>query len=409
MMTTPDNSNDAAVNAAATLANVETVRAEVAPLFQPLQIRSLRVANRIVMSPMTREFSPSGVPGPDVVAYYRRRAEAETGLLITEGVGIDHPAALGDAGLGEADIPHLYGDEALAGWRDVVAAVHAAGGRIMPQLWHQGVMREPGTGPHPEAPSVRPSGLWGPVGRQSSVSQEYVARVSAPTAPMTEQDIADIISGYARSAARAKDAGFDGIAIHGAHGYLIDTFFWAETNQRTDDWGGSIANRARFGAEVVRAIRAAIGPELPIFFRFSQWKQQDFRARLATTPQELEQLLGPLADAGVDVFDGSVRYFNRVEFEGSPLNLSGWAKKVTGKLAMAVGGIGLDRGMYDSNRTGKAAATDNITLLMERFNRGEFDLVAVGRSLLNDPEWTRKLRRGEAQLPFDQSKLETLY
>jgi 2,4-dienoyl-CoA reductase-like NADH-dependent reductase (Old Yellow Enzyme family) len=409
MMTTPDNSNDAAVNAAATLANVETVRAEVAPLFQPLQIRSLRVANRIVMSPMTREFSPSGIPGPDVVAYYRRRAEAETGLLITEGVGIDHPAALGDAGLGEADIPHLYGDEALAGWRGVVNAVHAAGGRIIPQLWHQGVMREQGTGPHPEAPSVRPSGLWGPVGRQSSVAPDYVARVSAPTAPMTEQDIADIIAAYARSAARAKDAGFDGIAIHGAHGYLIDTFFWAETNQRADRWGGSLANRARFGAEVVRAIRAAIGPDLPIFFRFSQWKQQDFRARLAATPQELEQLLGPLADAGIDVFDGSVRYFNRAEFEGSPLNLSGWAKKVTGKLAMAVGGIGLDRGMYDSNRTGKAAATDNITLLMERFNRGEFDLVAVGRSLLNDPEWTRKLRRGEAQLPFDQSKLETLY
>ena len=167
---------------------------------------------------------------------------------------------------------------------------------------------------------------------------------------MTEQDIADVIAAYARSAVRARDAGFDGIAIHGAHGYLIDTFFWAETNQRTDRWGGAVANRTRFGAEVVRAIRAAIGPELPIFFRFSQWKQQDFRARLATTPQELEQLLGPIADAGVDVFDGSVRYFDRAEFEGSPLNLSGWAKKLTGKLAMAVGGIGLDRGMYDSNR-----------------------------------------------------------
>jgi 2,4-dienoyl-CoA reductase-like NADH-dependent reductase (Old Yellow Enzyme family) len=409
MITTTDNSNEVAVNAAAALADIETVRAEVAPLFEPLQIRGLHVANRIVMSPMTREFSPSGIPGPEVVAYYRRRAEAETGLLITEGVGIDHPAALGDAGLGEADIPHLYGDEALAGWRSVVNAVHAAGGRIIPQLWHQGVMREQGTGPHPEVPSVRPSGLWGPMGRQSSVAPDYVVRVSAPTEPMTEEDIADVISAYGRSAARARDAGFDGIAIHGAHGYLIDTFFWPETNQRTDRWGGSIANRARFGAEVVRAIRAAVGPDLPIFFRFSQWKQQDFRARLATTPQELEQLLGPLADAGVDVFDGSVRYFNRAEFEGSPLNLSGWAKKVTGKLAMAVGGIGLDRGMYDSNRTGKAAATDNITLLMERFNRGEFDLVAVGRSLLNDPEWTRKLRRGEAQLPFDQSKLDTLY
>jgi 2,4-dienoyl-CoA reductase-like NADH-dependent reductase (Old Yellow Enzyme family) len=361
------------------------------------------------MAPMTREFSPEGVPGADVVAYYRRRAEAETGLLITEGVGIDHPAALGEAGLGEADIPHLYGDEALAGWRGVVDAVHAARGKIIPQLWHQGVMREQGTGPHPEAPSVRPSGLWGPVGRQGSISQDYVARIAKPTQPMTEEDIADVIAAYARSAVRARDAGFDGIAIHGAHGYLIDTFFWEETNQRTDRWGGSIPNRARFGAEVVRAIRAAIGPDLPIFFRFSQWKQQDFRARIATTPQELEELLTPLADAGVDVFDGSIRYFNRAEFEGSPLNLSGWAKKVTGKLAMAVGGIGLDRGMYDSNKTGKAAATDNITLLMERFNRGEFDLVAVGRSLLNDPEWTRKLRLGEPHQPYDQSKVDVLY
>jgi 2,4-dienoyl-CoA reductase-like NADH-dependent reductase (Old Yellow Enzyme family) len=226
---------------------------------------------------------------------------------------------------------------------------------------------------------------------------------------MTEQDIADVIGAYARSAVRAKEAGFDGIAIHGAHGYLIDTFFWEETNRRTDRWGGSIANRVRFGAEVVRAIRVAVGPDLPIFFRFSQWKQQDFRARLAQNPQELEQLLVPLADAGVDVFDGSIRYFNRPEFEGSPLNLSGWAKKVTGKLSMAVGGIGLDRGMYDSRREGRAGASDNISLLMERFNRAEFDLVAVGRSLLNDPEWARKLRRGEPQLPYDESRVDTLY
>ena len=211
----------------------------------------------------------------------------------------------------------------------------------------------------------------------------------------------------------ARDApsrpGFDGIAIHGAHGYLIDTFFWSETNQRNDRWGGDIAQRARFGVEVVRAVRTEIGADLPIFFRFSQWKQQDFRARLATNPQELEQLLVPLADAGVDVFDGSIRYFNRAEFDGSPLNLSGWAKKLTGKCAMAVGGIGLDRGMYDSNRDGRAAAVDNTQLLMERFNRGEFDLVAVGRAILNDHEWTRKLRRGESQVPFDQARLKTLY
>src|SRR5829696_3914383 len=102
---------------------LDATRDLVAPLFQPVSVRSLHLPNRVVMAPMTREFSPQGVPGEDVVAYYRRRAESETGLVITEGVGIDHPAALGEAGLGEADIPHLYGDEALSGWRKVIEAV----------------------------------------------------------------------------------------------------------------------------------------------------------------------------------------------------------------------------------------------------------------------------------------------
>ena len=382
---------------------------DVEPLFQPLQVRGLTLANRIVMAPMTRNFSPGGVPGDDVAAYYRRRAEGGTGLLITEGVGIDHPAALGDAGLGESNLPHLYGAEARAGWKRVVAGVHQAGGKIVPQLWHQGVMRDPGTGPHPQAASLRPSGLWGPAGRTSSIDPGYIERVQAPTQPMTESEIQDVIDAYGRSARHARELGFDGIAIHGAHGYLIDTFLWGETNQRTDGWGGDRRARTRFAAEVVRAIRREAGEAMPIFFRFSQWKQQDFKARLASTPQELEEVLGPIADAGVDVFDGSVRYFDRAEFEGSPLNLSGWARKITGKLAMAIGGIGLDRGFYDSKRDGRAGGADNIQLLMARFARGEFDLVAVGRALLSEPGWTHKLRRGDELPAFDEARLKELH
>jgi 2,4-dienoyl-CoA reductase-like NADH-dependent reductase (Old Yellow Enzyme family) len=382
---------------------------DVEPLFQPLKVRGLSLANRIVMAPMTRNFSPGGVPGEDVAAYYRRRAEGGTGLLITEGVGIDHPAALGDAGLGESNLPHLYGEKALAGWKRVVAGVHQAGGKIVPQLWHQGVMRDPGTGPHPQAPSLRPSGLWGPVGRAGSLAPDYVQRMQAPTQPMSESDIQDVIDAYARSARHARELGFDGIAVHGAHGYLIDTFLWGETNQRTDGWGGDRRARTRFAAEVVRAIRREAGEAMPIFFRFSQWKQQDFMARLASTPQELEEVLGPIADAGVDVFDGSVRYFDRAEFEGSPLNLSGWARKITGKLAMAIGGIGLDRGFYDSKRDGRAGGADNIQLLMARFARGEFDLVAVGRALLSEPGWTHMLRRGDELPAFDQARLKELH
>jgi 2,4-dienoyl-CoA reductase-like NADH-dependent reductase (Old Yellow Enzyme family) len=381
---------------------------QIAPLFTPIAVRGVTLRNRIVMSPMTRSFSPEGIPGPDVAAYYRRRAEGETGLLITEGVGIDHPAALGDAGLNEANLPHMYGESALAGWQRVVEGVHAAQGLIFPQLWHQGGMRKAGTGPHPEAPSCRPSGHWGPVDRTNSLSREDVLAFAVETRPMTEEEIADVIAAYGRSASNAMQVGFDGIAIHGAHGYLPDNFLWEETNRRTDRWGGDRRKRSQFAVEVVRSIRAAVGPVKPIVFRFSQWKQQDFRARLANTPQELEEILGPIAEAGVDIFDASVRYFNRAEFEGSPLNLAGWAKKVTGKLSMAVGGVGLTKGYYDSKREGGAAAAYNFDPLVERFVRGEFDLVAVGRSLLHDPQWTRKVRLGEDLSPFSEESLKEL-
>ena len=386
-----------------------TTRAQLtAPLFEPLKIRSVKVANRIVMSPMTRSFSPHGVPTENVAAYYRRRAEGGAGLLITEGVGVDHPAALGEGGLGEMDLPQMYGERALAGWRKVVAQVHAAGGLIFPQLWHQGVMRRAGTGPHPDVPSVRPSGVWGPTDKQTALEPETIKEYAPPTLPATDKEIAEVIDAYGRSARYAKQAGFDGIAIHGAHGYLIDTFLWAETNLRTDRWGGDRPRRAQFAVEVIRGIRKEIGEAMPIVLRFSQWKQQDFRARIANTPQELEELLAPMAEAGVDVFDGSVRYFNRAEFEGSPLNLSGWARKVTGKLAMTVGGIGLGNGMYDSNRTGSAKASDNFEPLMERFGRSEFDLVEVGRALLHDPYWTHKVRSGEPLVEFSGDSLKTL-
>lgn len=377
-------------------------------LFQPLSIRGLTVANRFVMAPMTRGFSPGGVPRADVAAYYRRRAAAGVGLIVTEGVGIDHPAALGDTGVDGTDLPVMYGEAPLAGWQRVVDAVHAAGGRIFPQLWHQGVLRGAGTGPHPEAPSLRPSGIWGPAGRMTSLTPEHIAPFLAPTPPASERDIAEAIAGYGRSAAHAKRLGFDGIAIHGAHGYLIDTFLWEETNRRTDRWGGDRRRRSEFAVEVVRAIRAAIGAEMPILLRFSQWKQQDFRARLANSPAELEEILGPIADAGVDVFDASVRYFNRAEFEGSPMNLAGWARKVTGKLSMAVGGVGLDRGMYDSNQAGAASASYNFTPLVERFARGEYDLVGVGRSLLHDARWVERVRNGEPLLPYDDASRKVL-
>lgn len=143
-------------------------------LFTPMQIRGLELHNRIVMSPMTRSCSPGGIPGADVARYYTRRAEGGTGLVVTEGVAIDHPAAVDNA-----DVPHMYGQDALRGWRAVVDSVHAAGGKIIPQLWHVGPLWGAMSHPDPAITPMRPSGVWGPVG-VTSYSEEYVTRARLP-------------------------------------------------------------------------------------------------------------------------------------------------------------------------------------------------------------------------------------
>jgi 2,4-dienoyl-CoA reductase-like NADH-dependent reductase (Old Yellow Enzyme family) len=287
--------------------------------------------------------------------------------------------------------------------------VHAAGGRIWPQLWHQGVMWNVEYGGVSDRTPMRPSGLWGPPDGTISIPTEARDTSLAAGTPMTEEDIQDVIDAYAASARHARALGFDGVAIHGAHGYLIDSFLWRETNRRTDRWGGDARGRAEFGREVVRAIRREIGEDMPIALRISQFKMQDYRARLADTPDELGALLVPLAEAGVDLFDGSQRYFDTPLFAGSPLNLAGWAKKLTGCAAMTVGGIGLDksagpaRHIDDSQRT-----ANNLDRVIARLERGEFDLVAIGRSLLNDAGWLQKAISGTPFAPFDPEALRRL-
>ena len=377
-------------------------------LFSPFSVGKVRLDNRIVMAPMTRNRSPGGVPNDAVIAYYRRRAEAGVGLIVTEGVGIQHGSALGGGSMKERDVPFLYGDAALAGWRAVVDAVHGAGGRIFPQLWHMGPIREDGTGPYPQVPSSRPSGLWGPAGRRSTVPDDYVARVLPERKAMTDGEIADVIAAFADAARNAVLTGFDGIAIHGAHGYLIDSFLWAETNRRNDRWGGDLAGRSAFAAAVVSAIRGAVGGDVPIMFRFSQWKQQDYQALLARTPGELEMMLRPLVDAGVDIFDASTRKFDMPAFDGSDLTLAGWARQLTGLPAMAVGGVGLDRDLYGSYAAGGSAGIDNLAGVRRRMSAGEFDLIGVGRALIADPQWARKAERGESFLPFDPATVRNL-
>lgn len=362
-------------------------------LFRPFSLGSINLPNRIVMAPMTRNQSPGNVPNDAVVEYYRRRAAGGAGLIITEGTCVDHIAASG-----YPDVPYFHGADALAGWRRVVEAVHAEGGRIAPQLWHVGAMRKAGTPPEGAVDGYSPSGM--------NMPGKVTRRV------MTLTDIHDVVDAFARGAASAVALGFDAVEIHGAHGYLIDQFFWSGTNIREDEYGGSMDNRGRFAREIIAAVRREIGKDFPLMLRFSQWKQQDYTARLAETPEQLTQFLTPLSEAGVDIFHCSTRRFWEPEFSGSDLNLAGWTKKITGKPTIAVGSVGLDADFIPlpGEATFREAAPASLDRLLDRMERDEFDLVAVGRAMIANADWANRVRKGESSelRPFAKEQLFAL-
>lgn len=368
--------------------------ADTAVLFEPFQSSKLAVPNRIVMAPMTRNMAPGGIPARPNAEYYRRRAAHGVGLILSEGTVVARPASRNLPA-----IPFFHGEAPLGGWGGVIEAVHGAGGKMGPQLWHTGGV--PASDPAFDRPPLdSPSGL------------------NAPGEPageaMSEEAIADTVAAFARAAHDAKALGFDTFEVHGAHGYLIDQFFWPATNLRQDHWGGAtIAERSRFAAEIVAAMRAAVGPDYPILLRVSQWKQQDYTARLAASPREMEQWLAPLVQAGVDILHCSQRRFWEPEFpeiDGEQgLNFAGWAKKITGAPTISVGSVGLNSD-FISSFGGNAAQVSGLEGLVARMERGEFDLIAVGRALLADPLWAEKVRDGRGQdiTDFDPSAMAVL-
>lgn len=365
------------------------------PLFQPFAFGKSQLKNRIVMAPMTRNRSPQGVPGEDVAQYYKSRALGGVGLIITEGTYINHPGANG-----YANVPAFHGEAALKGWQHVVNEVHAAGGKIIPQIWHVGAARTPGVEPDPTVPG------FGPM----EIVQDGKLMVKA----MSHDDIKAAVNAYAEAAANAEKLGFDGVEIHGAHGYLIDQFLWAGSNQRTDEYGGSLQNRLRFALKVVSAVRAAVSQNFPVVFRFSQWKLADYNAKIANTPQELEQILQPLAKAGVDIFHPSARRLWQPAFEGSDASLAAWTRKVSGKPIIAVGSVGLEKEFRTGHFTREESPDSATQLDLEKLNASisnqEFDLVAIGRALLSDPNLPNKIQAGKLDelVSFDVKALDEL-
>ncbi|MGA1317701.1 MAG: 12-oxophytodienoate reductase [Rubrivivax sp.] len=365
------------------------------PLFSTFDLGRLRLRNRIVMAPMTREQAPGGVPTEAMARYYARRAAAGVALILTEGTP---PDAAGQFG---AQVPRFFGDDALRGWQTVVDAVHAHGAAIFPQLWHVGAFSPSMIGKletmDPSTVRVSPSGLAAP-GRPFGQA-------------MSQASIDATLEAFAQAARAARDTGFDGVEVHGAHGYLPDQFLWAGTNVRDDGYGGDVAGRVRFACELVKAIKSRAGCDFPVSFRISQWKQLDYAARLARTPAELAAIVQPLARAGVDLFHCSTRRFWEPEFSADPRTFAAWVRELSGVPTITVGSVTL--GTDFKAPTGKvhaAVAADHLEMLAAGLEAGHFDLVAIGRALLSNPDWVDLVRSGRAHelVPFDRSALASL-
>jgi len=358
-------------------------------LFEPYKLKNLNLRNRVVMAPMTRNQSPGGIPTNEVVAYYSRRAKAEVGLIITEGIEVSH-----EASSAYPNVPRLDTKEAREGWKRVVNGVKENGGSVIAQLWHCGGFRKLGMQPNPEVPGHTASGLVKP---GKKVAHE-----------MTLEDIKQTINAYASDAKYCEEIGFDGVEIHGAHGYLIDNFFWEGTNIRDDSYGGSIEKRSQFVSEIIQAVRSNISQEFIVGLRFSQWKQHDFEAKLAHSTDDLKKVLLSPVESGLDYLHSSMRRFWESEFEGSEENLAYWTKKISNIPTIGVGSVGLDSDFIDMTAPSKPASIDKA---IDDISKEKYDLLAVGRALLSDHEWVLKMKEGRLKdvIPYSKEALLKLY
>jgi 2,4-dienoyl-CoA reductase-like NADH-dependent reductase (Old Yellow Enzyme family) len=354
-------------------------RIETAPLFAPITLAGKTLPNRFVLPGMQRGWCEAGAPTPRLGDYYRRRVEGGVGLIISESVAVDHSSAT------QTEMFARMNGDTVGAWKGCIGSVKQAGGAMIMQLWHEGAIRkEGGEGPWSAYPTLSPSGF------------AYAGRANGRAA--TTDEVHAIRDAFIRSARLAQDAGADGVEVHGAHGYLLDQFLWPVTNQRDDGYGGDdMRDRVRLPAEIVAGIRAACGPDFIISFRYSQWKEADFDAKIAATPEELAVMLTTLKDAGVSVLHASTRRFWEPEWPGSELNLAGWSRRLSGLPTITVGSVGLSNdvmsGFFGEEVSGRVE--EGVRELVRRFDADEFDMVSVGRSLIADPDWVSKVRDGD--------------
>lgn len=351
---------------------------KASPLFSSYPIGTLSLRNRLVVAPMTRvTASVDGVASERMKAYYEDFARGGFALVITEGIYIDtawSQTYAYQAGLTSA--------RQSAAWREIVEAVHGQGGHIFAQIQHAGALSQ---GNNFEEGTVGPSAIR-PVGKQMSF---YRGEGEYPVPrELAEAEILGIIASFADAAARAvEEAGFDGVEIHGANGYLLDQFFTDYTNLRTDRWGGDIAGRLTLSLEVIKAVRARIGQSVPVGIRISQGKVNDFFHKWANGEEDARTVFTLLANAGLDYLHLTEYEAWQPAFADSPLSLVALARKYAPELTIMANGS-----LQDTEKA------------LEVMNCGA-NFIALGRGALANHDWPLRVERGQALQPFDNAIL----
>lgn len=346
--------------------------ADPATLFTPIAIGPLSLANRVVVAPMTRtSATPDGLATSRMADYYGEFARGGFSLIVTEGTYVDEAASQGYQGQ-----PGIANAAQAEAWKPVVEAVHAAGAAIVLQLMHAGPLSQhASSGGAPVGPSAVQ-----PVGSQLAI-QGGDGPFRLPL-ELTLAGIAAVPEAFAAAATTARAAGFDGVEVHGANGYLLDAFLSTTTNRRDDEYGGSVTSRIRLAAEVVRAVRAAVGPDFLVGIRISQSKVNDFDYTWPGGRDDAAIVFPSLVAAGASYLHVTEHDITRDAF-ASGSTLAALARELGGVPTIANGGLG------DPVTASRAIAS------------GAADLVSLGKPALANPDWPLRARAGQPLEAFD--------
>ncbi|NEE03730.1 NADH:flavin oxidoreductase [Phytoactinopolyspora halotolerans] len=352
------------------------------PALKPAQIGPLELLNRLAVAPMTRvSATPDGVPTRQMAEYYASFARGGFGLIITEGTYTDLRYSQG-----YLNQPGAVTDEHLAGWRTVTDAVRAEGGTLIAQLMHAGALSQGNryTDETAGPSAVRPRG---------AMLSEYGGEGPWPMPKeMSAADIDEAITGFVHAARQAHEAGFAGVELHGANGYLLDQFLTTYTNQRTDSYGGDVNNRVRLICEVASAVRTAVPAGFVVGVRLSQTKVNDFEYRWPAGTHDAEIIFRSLAATGVDYLH--IASEGRDWIETARLDtgdtITALARRHTGLPVVANGGM---------HRPDQAARV---------LDEGHADMLSIARSALSNPDLPRKLETGEEPADFDHAMLHPM-